>query len=509
MKGASGGFLALSQPCSPAMARGPGRHTRRSKRVSCAPSELRHLALAFTVAMGIQQLPDELVLMLSERWQCREHQLRQIHALLSSKVICATTLVIHGCHATGKSGIVNSYLEASDLSHAIVQCQECVTGRHLLERTVAAVHSALHPEDPNGSPYDSRCESLSALAVHLERLLQSQERFVLVLDGIDRQRDAPPTLLQALARLGEYVPSLTTILLVQHPSPTFLQRPGVPHIFFPPYTRDGSITIVSQNSPDIFLEPPQAELDYDDETHAEDKAWLWPRFCAAVWDSLAQNAARDLVAFRELCHKLWRPFVAPIIKGDFGTRDFSRLVVAQRRLFQDESVLLDSIIAPSEAGAGLAPKEKQVHDLPYYAKFTLLAAYLASFNPARMDAIHFMKATERKRRKKGGGTSRSGGRTSQMRKIPRHLLAASAFTLDRLLSILHAILPHDLRAGIDVYTQIATLTSLKLLIRGGGVGGSDPLEAGGKMRVGGQLSWEYAQAVARSIDFDLLDYAAE
>jgi len=297
------------------------------------------------------------------------------------------------------------------------------------------------------------------------------------------------------------------MLIVQHPSPRFLHQTGIPHILFQPYTRNQSIHILSRQPADIFLEPPPEDMDYDDETHQEDKTWLWPRFCAAVWDSLAQNAARDLVAFRDVCHKLWRPFIAPVVKGDFGTRDFSRLLVSQRRLFQDESILLDSIIAQPTT----TPQTKrQDHELPYYAKWLLVSAYLASFNPAKLDALYFMKSTERKRRKKGGGTARSGGgRPSQNRKIPRHLLAASAFTLDRLMSILHAILPHDLRSTIDVYTQVATLTSLRLLVRSGGIGSSDPLEPGGKWRVGPAVSWEYVQALARGLDFGLLDYVAE
>jgi len=140
----------------------------------------------------------------------------------------------------------------------------------------------------------------------------------------------------------------------------------------------------------------------------------------------------------------------------------------------------------------------------------LLAAYLASFNPAKLDTLYFMKATERKRRKKGGGTARSaGGRPSQNRKIPRHLLPPAAFTLDRLLAILHAILPHDHRSAIDIYTQIATLTSLRLLVRGGGIGSGDPLEAGGKWRIGAAVGLEYVQGLARSVDFGLIDYIAE
>lgn len=99
---------------------------------------------------------------------------------------------------------MEAYLEARKLKHAVIRCRECVTGRHLLERTVAAVHQSLQSEG-DGADYNPRCENLSALVVHLQRLLKSEEKFVLVLDGVDKQREPPPTLLPALARLGEFV----------------------------------------------------------------------------------------------------------------------------------------------------------------------------------------------------------------------------------------------------------------------------------------------------------------
>jgi origin recognition complex subunit 5 len=256
---------------------------------------------------------------------------------------------------------------------------------------------------------------------------------------------------------------------------------------------------------DIFADRP---TDYDEQSHAEDKAWLWPRFCTAVWDALGESVARDLTAFHSVCNKLWPSFTAPIVKAEFGTRDFSRLLVAQRRLFQEEGVLLHSLLAPSEiATTTQGPKS---HTLPYYAKWLLIAGYLASFNPARLDETFFMKTSERKRRKKGGGTARAAaGRPGQVRKIPRHLLAASTFTLDRLLAILHAILPDDIRAGVDIAKQIATLTSLRLLVRAGSLGSSDPLEPGGKFRVGPYVTWDYVLALARGLDFELADYTTD
>ena len=82
---------------------------------------------------------------------------------------------------------------------------QCITGRHLFERIIGSVADALAWED-----VPRRCETLAQLTVELVKMLNYPERepgwrFALVLDGVDRQRDAPLTLLPALARLSEIV----------------------------------------------------------------------------------------------------------------------------------------------------------------------------------------------------------------------------------------------------------------------------------------------------------------
>ncbi|KAF2478625.1 origin recognition complex subunit 5 C-terminus-domain-containing protein [Neohortaea acidophila] len=464
--------------------------------------------------MGLSMLPDELLLTLAEQWPCRDAQLKQLSVLLSPSLPTPSTIIVHGSRATGKSSVVRGYLEASKRTFAFIRCRECITGRHLLERTVAAVVRALQDDGATGTKaYNTRCENLSALVQHLQKLLLGKEegkKFVLVFDGIDKLRDAPPTLLPALARLREYIPTLQTVLILRHPTPRLLHHPGIPHLHFTPYTRQQTLHILSRNSPAIFPTiPPPRDPSYDAELHEEDKSWLWPRFCAAVWDSLGAAAARDLVSFREACLKLWPAFVAPVVAGEFGTRDFSRLLVSQRRLFQDEGVLLHSILdagavtTTTNGVAAAVERKATTHELPYYAKWLLLAAYLASYNPAKLDATYFMKTSER-------GKKRRAGRPSQKRTISRRLLAPAAFPLDRLFSILHAILPHDLRTSVDVYTLVATLTSLRLLVRSGiGGSGGDVLEPGGKWRVGAAVTWEFVLGLARGVKFEVVDYMAE
>ena len=77
----------------------------------------------------------------------------------------------------------------------------------------------------------------------------------------------------------------------------------------------------------------------------EDDAWLWSRFCGAVWDSLGKGAARDIISFQSVCERLWVPFVQPVRDQLFGTRDFSKLMIRNRTLFQNETALVQGNVS--------------------------------------------------------------------------------------------------------------------------------------------------------------------
>ena len=278
--------------------------------------------------------------------------------------------MIHGVEVTGKSSITKAVLEALPYPFAIVRSQECITTRHLLERTLAAVNDAFSDErfkDRDLHSVDGRCESISAFVVQLQQMIARCGKVILVFDGIDRQREAAPTLLPAIARLGEVVriiylrillmpnlrvqiQNLTVVLIVTVPRPRLLHQPGLPHIHFPQYTRAEALEILSLSSPHLY--PPQSSTSDDEQSSpppqtAEDSQWLWSRFCGAVWDSLGQGAARDILSFRSACSCLWKPFTEPILKGDYGIREFSKLMVRNRALFQSEAALTESIVAPN------------------------------------------------------------------------------------------------------------------------------------------------------------------
>jgi origin recognition complex subunit 5 len=306
-------------------------------------------------------------------------------------------------------------------------------------------------------------------------------------------------------------------------TPSVLHSSSASFLHFPSYTRAELLTILGTNPQKIFPTPPSFDQfpDYTPDLAAEDDGWLWGRFLQAVYDSLSKHTGRDLVSFKNTAMRLWSPFAEPVVSGQFGTRDFSRLMVNRRHLFQLEDSVLDRIISPTtdskeEGGATTAaarsektrPTNMTVHTLPYFTTHLLLAAYLASYNPSRTDVTYFMKHTDKRKNKRRAPSAASFAVTSKKtgskhRKISRHLLTPSPFTLDRLLAIFRALLEGSVPQVADLYTQIATLTSLRLLVRAG-AGGTDVLEAGTRWRV--NFGWEYARALGRSVNLEVGEY---
>lgn len=108
-------------------------------------------------------------------------------------------------HELSRTRLQPGHDQAFVFNYALINSLECVSGRHLLETTVRGVAKALGIDS-----FNAKCENLAQLIFELSKMLKyppqpEQRHFVLVFDGIDRQKEAPPTLLPALARLSEIV----------------------------------------------------------------------------------------------------------------------------------------------------------------------------------------------------------------------------------------------------------------------------------------------------------------
>ncbi|KAK1832719.1 putative origin recognition complex subunit orc5 protein [Podospora conica] len=491
------------------------------------------------------QLPDELVInALTQSFPCRDAQIRALATLVHPAAAPCRNLVLYGTEATGKSAITSSLLDKlasheqeqeqeqdgdePQLRYAIVNSVECITSRHLFETVVGKVASALQWGHP-----PARCESISQLTVELSKMLKYAPRppnfrFVLVLDSIDRQREAPPTLLPALARLSEIIPPLTTLFIVTSPPATFLRTSFVPHIHFPAYTKPEFVAILS-TTPPPSLPPPTTPLETAD---------LWTRFTGAVHDALARAASRTLPSLHLACLSLWPRFTAPILAGTHTPKEFSKLLVASRAHFHDERLLDPGLVPPPPPPPTTdltattkppppPPTATATSDLttllPTTARLLLLASYLASHNATRHDLVLFSTHHHGRRRRRGGLSVSGGGGAAahrksgaKHRKIARKLLGAHAFALERMMAVFAAVrgewAPQHCGAGAevdaaDIGMAMATLASLRLLVRVGGGGTGDPMDRAGKWRV--NVGWEVVRGLGRGMGVEVEEWLIE
>ncbi|PHH71618.1 hypothetical protein CDD83_5129 [Cordyceps sp. RAO-2017] len=466
------------------------------------------------------RFPDEIILApVLQSFPGREHQIRALATLFHPDAARCRSLVVYGTEATGKSAVTEKLLvrlarpmggqdaHVETLRFAIINSTQCITARHLFETIVRAVSNGLGHHDKNG-----------------RARRPPHRRFVLVLDAIDRQRDAPPTLLPALARLSEMIPCLTCVFIITCPPAGVLRAQTSAHLHFPPYTKPEFVRIQSLTPPDPIPGTTQQET-----------AEVWTRFCASVHDALVRSATRTLSSFQCSCRTLWPQFTAPVTAGTHAVREFSKLLVAARVHFQDESLPNPSIVS-SHPDSGSKPKTTPMVSgltklaqpatnagaaeltglLPIDARLLLLSAYLASHNATRNDRTLFSTYHHGRRRRRGGGFVTAVGvyrRTARKhRKIARKLLGAHAFVLERMLAIFEAVrgewAPED-NIGVagldgDVGMAIATLASLRLLVR---VGSGDVTDRAGKWRI--NASWEAVRSIGRSMGVEVEDWLIE
>ena len=140
-----------------------------------------------------------------------------------------------------------------------------------------------------------------------------------------------------------------------------------------------------------------------------------------------------------------------------------------------------------------------------------MAAYLASHNPPRLDGVYFSKSAAATKKRQRAQKRRAQPRTptstpGRQRAVQRKLLGAQPFALERLLAIVHAVVPHAApRGGADLLSQVATLGQLKMLVRM--PAGGDVMDAATKWRCA--VGLELVKGVAKDVGFDIEEMLAE
>lgn len=413
--------------------------------------------------------------------------------------------------ATGKSLCLDTVLQYLGYKYVVINCIECYAPKIMYENILCGLYD---------EEIEIKCETVMDFVNCISRFENGYNPFVIVLDNADRLRSMDQNLLSSLLRLRELCNTNICTIFVSHIIfENFHFKLGVREpikLYFPNYNKEELFKIIFLYQK-LFINHLLQINDVDNEIQSElEKPELFANFLNAFL-SVFYRPCRDLIELQHMARVNFVKYCEPLISNQIQSDDLTRLWRHIAPILKTSLELLYLRISDSKP---IKPDKEntdelfnhfnyekilkeeltstktfaQSFELPYYAKFLLIAAYLASYNPPKEDKRLFMKNHGKQRKRLQQVKAKA--------KINEKLctqLGPKVFTLDRLLAIFYAILDEKIGLTSNLLAQIATLVELKLIAGGKEI---DLDTAKYKCIVG----YDFISAVAHTVGFNVRKY---
>lgn len=368
------------------------------------------------------------------------------------------TLFIYGGPSTGKTAIVNFLMKKIQVKYVYINLVECYTSKVLYEMLLNKFSG--HKMDPHtGEPY-AKCDNMMDFLKHLKNIHDnnSLNGSVLVLDKAERLRNMEFNILPAFLRFEEISGlSISTILISEIIFEKFYHKTGLLEpikIHFPQYNERQLIEILTKDihfARHLLMEKYDEVIEFDEEFY---------RNYIQVFISVFYQVCRDLSELRYMARINFLQYCQPIISGEAKTGDSMILWRKISSHLKDalKVLYLRTYNTDNQISRTTYVNPAQNLELPFYAKYLLIAAYLASYNPVKDDKRMFVKFHGKKRKTKADIKAKS--KTSEQLNTQ---MGPKAFTLDRLLAIFYAILGENIGFSNNLLVQLSSLVQLQLL----------------------------------------------
>ncbi|XP_031848421.1 origin recognition complex subunit 5 [Nomia melanderi] len=415
---------------------------------------------------------------------CRNNIIKQLYSLIGyPDEPMPYSIFISGHVATGKSLIVESMLSFLKYNASIVNCIEHINVKHIFDYILSDLFSAANKFEVN-TKLQRRCDNIVDFTISLREISMNDTRpIVLVFDKAEKLRDVDSNLLPALLRLKELSKVNVCVIFISDLIwEKFRIKVGMYEpikIQFPQYTRNEFTEILLRYMPDNY-----------DETFYKNYLNLFLsvflRFC------------RDFNELRYMAKINFLKYIEPIEASESKKDDTamlwrnistvfkSNLEVIYLRVSSEDFTKHSQISKEIESTTKLALS----FELPYYAKYMLIASYLASYNPAKEDKHLFVKQKMGKRKK---------AHTKPNSKKLNVYCGPHNFPVSRMLAIFCAILDEKVDINASLLAQIPSMCQFGLL----SFVGNYNLD---ELKLKCCVSYDFILVIAKSVGFTIQNY---
>ncbi|VDI46906.1 origin recognition complex subunit 5 [Mytilus galloprovincialis] len=428
---------------------------------------------------------------LNKTFPCRQSQINLLLSLFGQRhQYTYSSLFIYGHTGTGKTAVTTNILNHFKLPHVLVNCVECYSSRFLYEMIL----NSLHGNSVTESSDLVKCDNMNDFVRMFKQVSQekgiNQETIYIVLDKAERLREMEMNILPAFLRLQELTQqNVCVILLSEIVWEKFRTGSGYCEPFvlhFSDYTNDQLIEIMMLDHP----------TEYDENFY---------RMYLNLVLSVFQMVCRNLKELHHLAKLNFQRYAEPVKTGEATAEDTRKLwkniephlkkalqTVYLREVSSSQWEKMQQSIEAGQPPALQGLSSRSHVELPYYSKFLLIAAYLASYNPAKTDKRFFAKH--------GGKTSRQSKLLKKHERASNHMLGPKPFALDRMMAIFYAVVEGRVAPTANIFMQISSLVSLNLL---GHVASDDQIDS---PKYKCLVSLDFIKSVSRTVNFEVMRY---
>lgn len=412
---------------------------------------------------------------------------------------------IYGGPSTGKTTLLSNFLKVLNVRYALVNLIECYTSKILFE-TILNELSGRGVDPESGEAY-AKCDNLMDFLHYLKKFDDEnhQQKYIIVLDKAENLRLMDGNLLPVFLRFKEIAEiNVSVILISEIPFQKFYTKLNIVDpikLHFPQYNKQELIDILMLDREVNF------ELVGGKVIQEEDQEQFYSQYLN-MFLSVFHRACKDVSELRYMAKVNFAKYYEPILKNECGASDSMKLwrnispffKSSMENLYLRISTNLDQENDSPNETEWIFKKENLARslELPFYAKYLLIAAYLASYNPSKDDKRLFVKYHGKKKK-----TLRDIKAKSKLSEQLNTQLGPKVFSFDRLLAIFYAILDEKVGFNNNLLVQISSLVQLQLLSQQSETYNLD----GQKYKC--TVSFDFIQTVSKMVGFNIRKYLSD
>lgn len=346
------------------------------------------------------------------------------------------SVFMFGLRSTGKKWIAKQFVEQNQswLKFATVQANECYTSKILFETIINQFYKHELTIE-NGFESYAKIENIEDFLHELANLDKAGS-YVIIIQDAEKLRDMESNILPVLLHLKENTHLNLSTLFISHLPPEKLALPPMLKIYVPNHSKEDMVDLMLTGYGEIFndimrsidIEGTNVDEKRQLAVHLDDE--FYKQFLN-IFLNVTLKTCRDYEELKPLAERCFKSYYAPVLSGEIRYNDvtnlwrnisgvlkssisggsYMKIKNISMKDLEKENMEIDDEGENEESHSESSNLRTfaQNLELPFYAKYLLIASFLASHNDAKYDKRLFMKhhGKERKRANKPAVRSRT------------------------------------------------------------------------------------------------------